>query len=83
MKTSEHPAEIYRSSNGDCWSLERPLNGLPMVVHEAKLASGGKRTRIPVADFLALANGPEQQALSRLLEETDAGEIKRIECPDD
>lgn len=81
MTVDNNPARperklLYRSANGDGWFLERPLNGLPMVVHEANQASGGKVTRTPAAEFLDFGNGPEQQALRAALEDTGL-DVKR------
>jgi hypothetical protein len=73
--------QVYRSPNGDAWFYERPLNGLPMVVHEANAASGGTVTRIPVADFLEFGNGPEQQALSRLLAKPSNVPLDQVKRP--
>jgi hypothetical protein len=61
--------ELYRSPNGDCWYIARdPSNGHGFVVHEPNPPSGGRLSRIEITDFLRLnANGPEQQALLRLI----------------
>jgi len=57
------------SSNGDRWSLEKhQVSGETVVVHEANAPSGGKVTRIPVADFLNCNVGkPEYEALLQIL----------------
>ena len=59
--------ELYRSPNGDCWYLARdPTSGHGFVLHEPNVSSGGRPSRIEIADFLrANANGPEHQALLR------------------
>ena len=61
--------ELYRSPNGDCWFLVRdPTSGHGFVVHEPNAPSGGRPSRIEIADFLrANANGPEHQALLRVI----------------
>ena len=60
--------EIYSSSNGDRWFLARDQNsGRTFVVHEPNIASGGKRSEIDIAAFLARGMGPEQQELLRLI----------------
>ena len=61
--------ELYCSPNGDSWFLERDAAGL-FVVHEPNLPSGGRKSRLPAAEFLKRSNGPERQALLRVLEET-------------
>ena len=61
--------ELYRSPNGDLWSLGRdPSDGAAMIVHQANGPSGAALSFITVRDFLASgANGPEHQALLRLI----------------
>ena len=62
--------ELYRSApNGDRWSLVRESqSGRVLVEHEPNTSSGGKVSRVDVADFLAHgAHGPEHQALLRLI----------------
>jgi hypothetical protein len=65
---------FHASSNGDSWSLSRdPATAAPVVVHVANPQSGGHVSRIDIESFLAGdANGPEHQALRRLLERTSA-----------
>ena len=62
-------AEIYRSANGDRWSLARdPDTGRVFVRHEPNLPSGGQVTDIEIGAFLiAAGNGPEKQELLRLI----------------
>ena len=56
--------EIYRSSNGDRWSLARD----PFVRHEPNLPSGGEVADIEIGAFLlAAGNGPEKQEVLRLI----------------
>ena len=61
---------IYESSNGDSWFLTRdPASGAPAVMHRPNLRSGGQVSYIEVDTFLREgANGPEHQALRRLME---------------
>ena len=61
--------ELYRSPNGDSWYLARdPTSGHGFVVHEPNVPSGGRPSRMEIADFLrGNANGPEHQALLRLI----------------
>lgn len=55
---------LYRSSNGDEWHWMKPSEpSAPFVLHRANLSSGGTQTRYAADVFLALGNGPEQQAL--------------------
>jgi hypothetical protein len=61
--------EIYRSSNGDRWTLIRDIStGRLLVRHEANPSSGGRVTDTDVDAFLRVAgSGPEFAALRRLL----------------
>lgn len=61
--------EIYRSSNGDRWTLIRDTNtGHRLVRHKANPSSGGHVTGKDVDAFLSVAgSGPEFAALRRLL----------------
>ncbi len=61
--------EIYRSANGDRWSLARdPHTGRVFVRHEPNLPSGGQVVDIEIGAFLiAAGNGPEKQELLRLI----------------
>lgn len=60
--------EIYRSPNGDTWFLGRePGDGRAFVIHQPNAPSGGRLSHIDLGDFLRLGNGPEQQALLRLI----------------
>jgi hypothetical protein len=61
--------ELYRSPNGDCWYLGRePENGRAFVIHQPGGPSGGRLSHIELGAFLTLgANGPEHQALLRLI----------------
>lgn len=60
--------ELYRSQNGDCWFLGRePANGRAFIIHQPNAPSGGKLSHIELTDFLRTGNGPEQQALLRLI----------------
>ena len=61
--------ELYRSPNGDRWSLARDLDsGRVFVKHEPNLSSGGRASDIEVGDFLVRGgHGPEHQELLRLI----------------
>lgn len=61
--------ELYRSPNGDSWSLGRePTTGLAFVVHQPNGPSGGKISHIELGEFLRPdATRPEQRALLRLI----------------
>jgi hypothetical protein len=61
--------ELYRSPNGDTWFLARePANGRAFVIHQPNAPSGGRLSHIDLATFLSnKAEGPEQQALLRLI----------------
>ncbi len=61
--------ELYRSPNGDRWCLARePMSGRVFIRHEPNAPSGGQTSSIEIAAFLAGgANGPEHQALLRLI----------------
>ena len=64
----ERGKELYRSPNGDRWLLIREtLSDRVLVRHEPNLPSGGKASVVEVGDFLSRGNGPEQQALLRLI----------------
>lgn len=66
----QQPArELYRSANGDRWSLIRddPAGGV-LVLHEPNRASGGRPSRQGVGDFLVRdAHGPQHAELLRLI----------------
>ena len=61
--------ELYRSANGDRWSLVRdPGSGRVFVRHEPNLSSGGRASDIEIGDFLLRGgHGPEHQELLRLI----------------
>jgi transglutaminase-like putative cysteine protease len=60
--------EIYRSPNGDLWSLITDGAGKRQVKHDANKSSGGHVTLVSLEDFLARkGGGPEHQALEKLL----------------
>jgi len=61
---------IYESSNGDAWCLTRdPVTGARAVLHRPNPRSGGQASYIGIDKFLSEgANGPEHQALRRLME---------------
>jgi hypothetical protein len=56
--------EFATSSNGDRWCLELDeASGVPHIVHQANLPSGGAITRMELGDFLRRQDSPERQAL--------------------
>jgi hypothetical protein len=61
--------ELYRSPNGDSWYLGRePQTGRAFIIHQPGGPSGGRLSHIELAAFLDVgANGPEHQALLRLI----------------
>ena len=61
---------IYESSNGDSWCLTRnPATGTRAVMHRPNPQSGGQVSYIEIEQFLTEGdNGPEHQALRRLME---------------
>jgi hypothetical protein len=61
--------ELYRSANGDRWSLVRDAeSGRVIVRHEPNPSSGGRPSDVEVGDFLARGGlGPEKQELLRLI----------------
>ena len=70
--------ELYSSPNGDSWHLCRVASGEVFVLHRANLPSGGHSSQIHLGDFLTRGNGPEQQALLRMiaaLVESPSGEL--------
>jgi hypothetical protein len=72
--------EIYRSANGDRWTLIRDTNsGRLSVRHEANPSSGGRVTEMDVEAFLSIGgSGPEFGALRRLLDRpTDPAVLPR------
>jgi hypothetical protein len=70
---------LYRSSNGDRWSLMRePERDRRFVRHEANPSSGGRVSDIDIADFLSSdSHGPEHAALRRLLDSEQVTPEKR------
>jgi hypothetical protein len=61
---------IYRSANGDRWSLITQAAGGKIVRHQANQTSGGQITDLAVADFVEIGGaGPEFAALQQLLKE--------------
>ena len=61
--------ELYRSPNGDRWSLIRDAaSGRVFVRHEPNASSGGRASDIGVGDFLVRGGrGPEHQELLSLI----------------
>jgi hypothetical protein len=68
---------FYTSSNGDWWSLIRDqTTGAVAIRHVANPSSGGNTTQIDIETFLSNgADGPEHQALGRLVEKTSNATI--------
>ncbi len=65
----EAARELYRSANGDRWSLVRDgQSGRVLVLHEPNAASGGRISRFEIGDFLVRdAHGREHAELLRLI----------------
>jgi hypothetical protein len=60
--------ELYRSPNGDSWFLGRePTNGRAFIIHQPNAPSGGRLSHVELGEFLRTGEGPEQQALLRLI----------------
>jgi hypothetical protein len=60
--------ELYRSPNGDTWFLGRePTTGYAFIIHQPNAPSGGRLSHIELGEFLRHVQGPEQQALLRLI----------------
>jgi hypothetical protein len=61
---------VYESSNGDSWWLTRhPVTGEQVVIHRPNPQSGGQASTVAAERFLSTgADGPEYQALKRLME---------------
>ena len=60
--------ELYRSRNGDSWFLGRePTDGHAFIIHQPNAPSGGRLSHFELGEVLRLGNGPEQQALLRLI----------------
>ena len=60
--------QLYRSPNGDSWSLASdPATGRAFVRHQANAPSGGHVTDIELAAFLSGPQNPEREALLRLI----------------
>jgi hypothetical protein len=57
---------LYRSANGDTWSLVRDdASGHPQVLHQPNQASGGRVSRIGI--LTRDGHGPQHAALLRLI----------------
>jgi hypothetical protein len=60
--------ELYRSPDGGSWFLGRePQDGRAFIIHQPNAPSGGKLIHIELGEFLRKGEGPEQQALLRLI----------------
>jgi hypothetical protein len=68
---------FYTSSNGDWWSLIRDqTTDVVAIKHVANPSSGGNATQIDIETFLSNgADGPEHQALKRLVEKSSNATI--------
>jgi hypothetical protein len=66
---TQRARDLYRSSNGDRWSLVRDLDsGRVFIRHEPNMSSGGQTSETAVGDFLVCdAHGPEHAELLRLI----------------
>ncbi len=66
---TQRARDLYRSSNGDRWSLVHDLDsGRVFIRHESNMPSGGQTSEIAVGDFLVRdAHGPEHAELLRLI----------------
>ena len=59
---------IYRSPSGDSWFLGRePTDGRAFIIHQPNAPYGTRLSYIELGEFLRGGNGPEQQALLRLI----------------
>jgi hypothetical protein len=60
---------LYRSANGDRWSLVRDdQTGKVLILHEPNAASGSKPSHLEVGDFLVRdVHGPQHAELLRLI----------------
>jgi hypothetical protein len=60
--------ELYRGPNGDAWFLGRePADGHAFIIYQPNAPLGGRLSHIELGEFLRTGNGPEQQALLRLI----------------
>jgi hypothetical protein len=74
---------LYTSSSGDTWSLRRDQKSDVVVFHQPNSASGGRASEIDLGAFLAKGNnGPEHQALRRLIGELIEAEQLQAEYDD-
>ena len=61
-------AEIFKSTNGDCWFLCKNESGHVYVVHEPSEGSGRKSSFLGLGDFLSQGTiGPEHEALLQMI----------------
>ena len=58
---------LYRSSNGDCWLLDKDDAGHVAVEHRPNVSSGGRTEIIGLSAFLARGASPERDELIRLI----------------
>lgn len=70
QRTNDAKTHLYTSENGDTWWLCRGADGVAAVLHEPNPKSGGQPSLSSIAAFLAEGrNGPEHQALRRVIAE--------------
>ena len=77
--------QLYRSENGDRWSLARdPDSGRVIVRHRPHLPSGGQVSDTSLGEFLVQGGlGPEKQELLRLIGTlVDGAEVRYPEPQD-
>jgi len=67
--------ELYSSSNGDTWFLEKDAAGQLFVLHQPNESSGGHKSRIPAEEHLKQSHGPERQALLSALNESKQSDL--------
>ncbi len=66
--TAETVKELYRSPNGDRWTLIRNAAANLAVTHQPNPSSGGRASETEVTSFLSQGeHGPEHQALLQAL----------------
>jgi hypothetical protein len=71
--------ELYRSANGDHWSLIRE-DGRVLILHEPNAASGGRPSHTRSGTSWGDAHGPQRAELLRLIGRL-AGDVDRGGSP--
>jgi hypothetical protein len=70
-----HQRKFCHSENGDSWWLCFEENGRVCVLHETNASSGGKATKLEIANFLSEGKaGPQHGAFIRML-----GELAKVD----